>query len=629
MHRSRHALALALACLALGLLDVARASLRSPLSIDLWLTLVAWLVATGAALTIAGPLLWLRMQIVRTLPARFWFAIGALDGAFVGHYGLMREKTASVPRARLELIAYSCVVVGAAVAAVAPRVSRRILPWLSLASALGVLAVAELLPAREKQWLRFALDMVALGGLATALDHLLEARVRRALPARFIGPSLLACALASHGTLHEAEQVRRFVFDFAAHSQAFLWPLREYTPAPRGRDPALGPVACAKAGFSARPAPAPLRAATRTGAARGADVLMVSIDALRHDRVDTLPELWKAVGPHARFTRAAAPAPHDELALGAGPRRDRASDPVRRALAFRDGAPRRAAHDRRGARRAGVSSRAGTHAPLLPPEEGHEPRLRARADGRLRRNHDQKEGRVPDRARGDRVRTGRRDRGADGEATPAVGARHGDPRAISVGRGEGPISHGGQIHACRDLAPKAAAFVARFRAARAGRPLIVAVFGDHGEEFGEHGGNFHSTSVHAEQARTVFALAAPGVGDATIDAPISHSSLPATLLDLLGEAPAPSFTEPSLLPCLDDRAQCPRVAVTQMVGEGNPIGYTVDRYRLVADPRRALERLYDTERDPGEAHDLSREEPETFEKVRAMALEYDRARCVD
>jgi hypothetical protein len=187
--------------------------------------------------------------------------------------------------------------------------------------------------------------------------------------------------------------------------------------------------------------------------------------------------------------------------------------------------------------------------------------------------------------------------------------------------GVGPTSIDGQRAAVREV-DRVVARAIRTHRARRGRPLVVAVFGDHGEEHGEHGGRFHSSSVHAEQVRVGMLLAGPGVPSATIDAPVGIAALPATIVELLGVETPATFVEPSLLACTRGDGACPVLAVSELRPRG-AIGYTGVRYRLIDHPRQGVERLYDADTDPYERHDLAAERPDALAAMRALAREWD------
>jgi hypothetical protein len=180
--------------------------------------------------------------------------------------------------------------------------------------------------------------------------------------------------------------------------------------------------------------------------------------------------------------------------------------------------------------------------------------------------------------------------------------------------------------AVRDTAERLKRLLEDFTRAR-GRAPIVAVFGDHGEEFGEHGGDFHATSVHAEQVRVGFMLAAPGVLPAArVDAPVSIASIPATLLELLGIAAPASMSEPSLLSAIQGESAWPELAVSELpVGTRRLLAYTGRRYRYLHDPVHATELLFEMQSDPYEQRDLSQREPAALQRMRALARAWDEA----
>src|SRR5579872_162764 len=77
---------------------------------------------------------------------------------------------------------------------------------------------------------------------------------------------------------------------------------------------------------------------------------------------------------------------------------------------------------------------------------------------------------------------------------------------------------------------------------------LVVITSDHGESFGEHGLVSHGTSLYREQLWVPLIYWWPGHVPAgqRIERPISSASLPATILDLLGEPDRKDFPVPSL-----------------------------------------------------------------------------------
>lgn len=78
--------------------------------------------------------------------------------------------------------------------------------------------------------------------------------------------------------------------------------------------------------------------------------------------------------------------------------------------------------------------------------------------------------------------------------------------------------------------------------------LLVIVTSDHGEAFGEHGWYLHGKSLYREETRIPLVVWWPeGVPAGTrIARPVSHASIPATILDLVAGPEAATFGSPSL-----------------------------------------------------------------------------------
>lgn len=73
----------------------------------------------------------------------------------------------------------------------------------------------------------------------------------------------------------------------------------------------------------------------------------------------------------------------------------------------------------------------------------------------------------------------------------------------------------------------------RADAARWARTIVVAT-GDHGEEFGEHGGTEHATSCHIESVHVPLVVRIPGEAPERIDTPVGLVDIAPSLLELVG-----------------------------------------------------------------------------------------------
>lgn len=66
---------------------------------------------------------------------------------------------------------------------------------------------------------------------------------------------------------------------------------------------------------------------------------------------------------------------------------------------------------------------------------------------------------------------------------------------------------------------------------RASRPeTVVIVTADHGEEFGDHGGRYHGTTVYEEQVRVPLVVSAPGLAPRRVEEPVQLVDLLPTVL---------------------------------------------------------------------------------------------------
>jgi hypothetical protein len=381
-------------------------------------------------------------------------------------------------------------------------------------------------------------------------------------------------------------------------------------------------------GGDGRPAPRPPSARASLAGARPPDVLLLSIDSLRWDVADGLTALPRAIGPHARFTRAVSPSAKTTNTLAAvmrgRPMRQLRLEPiegVRGQTLWRDRSPT-LGH---------VLAARGHRVVMVPTDSYLDPRY----------------GVAPGfeavyaaayEARGlgltwspfarDRMKTAPALevllRVARTTPAPLCAWVHAMEPHFPFYRADGkkgPWSVAGLRASIRDLDAPLARFVDELARIRGRRPL-VAIFGDHGEEIGEHGGSAHGSSVHAEQVRVGLWLGGPGVPEGVFDAPVTIASVAPTLLELAGAEVPASMTEPSLLPALQGRAPWPSVAVSQSATGGRDwLGYTGPRYRLLVEHEHDLTELYDADRDPLERHDVAAENPRALrEALRAARL---------
>lgn len=146
---------------------------------------------------------------------------------------------------------------------------------------------------------------------------------------------------------------------------------------------------------------------------------------------------------------------------------------------------------------------------------------------------------------------------------------------------------------------------------------LIVVFGDHGQAFQEHPGNFaHTLFLYEENLHVPFALVLPRNPLTTpLHAPQRGSlrDLAPTVLALLGLAPDPlheghSLLEPRSPPVVsftDHRALQFAVHASDAAGD----------WKLVLDRDANRPELYDLTKDPGEQHDLAAREPKVTTRL--------------
>lgn len=155
------------------------------------------------------------------------------------------------------------------------------------------------------------------------------------------------------------------------------------------------------------------------------------------------------------------------------------------------------------------------------------------------------------------------------------------------------------------------------RAMRESRPnAVVIVTADHGEEFEEHGGQFHGTTTYEEQVRVPLLVIGPGVeAGRTLGLAVQTVDIFPTLLTALGGLRSPTVRGGDLGPVLsglvDDERGLAWVEADEyeMLAEGP--------YRLVCERTSAACQLFDVTTDPLEQRECSAEHRGDFKRLRS------------
>jgi arylsulfatase A-like enzyme len=152
--------------------------------------------------------------------------------------------------------------------------------------------------------------------------------------------------------------------------------------------------------------------------------------------------------------------------------------------------------------------------------------------------------------------------------------------------------------------------------------LILA--SDHGESVGEHGIRGHGWDIYEHAMRAVLIMRLPGVLPAGVRPArrVLLDAIAPTVMDVLG-IEGSEIPGQSLRPLWDDGTPPPHPDPVYMetllpvLRENRPevLGVLDGKYKLITKPRIDRSWLYDVESDPGELRDLSAERPDVVKEL--------------
>jgi len=165
------------------------------------------------------------------------------------------------------------------------------------------------------------------------------------------------------------------------------------------------------------------------------------------------------------------------------------------------------------------------------------------------------------------------------------------------------------LHVDRELAR-----LIRELEARLSRELVIAVTSDHGEEFRDHGGVYHGSTLFDEQVRVPLLLRVPGLAPARFAAPVESIDVAPTLLGAVG-APVPASMRGRDLRALATGKASAGPVFSAVLTKRMALSWP---YKLIADLRFGLFELYDLAHDPQERKNLAGQEPERLRAQREL-----------
>ena len=163
---------------------------------------------------------------------------------------------------------------------------------------------------------------------------------------------------------------------------------------------------------------------------------------------------------------------------------------------------------------------------------------------------------------------------------------------------------------------------------------VVVITSDHGEEFFEHGGLGHATSLYAEMLNVPWIIRVPGgaAGNRILDL-VSQADLTPTVLDLLG---LPGLAG------IDGHSRAGLVVGGRRAGPTTPLyaqirtplsrrsSLQVGQLKVIRGDTTTVRRkapsewqLFDLDEDPGEQRDLAGQHPDRLQELRGRLTEYE------
>jgi arylsulfatase A-like enzyme len=144
---------------------------------------------------------------------------------------------------------------------------------------------------------------------------------------------------------------------------------------------------------------------------------------------------------------------------------------------------------------------------------------------------------------------------------------------------------------------------------------VVAVLGDHGEAFYEHGFGAHGSELFGEVTHVPLIIHVPSRPAGRDTLPASSIDVMPTLLGILNLPPYPAYQGIDLAnhAARHDR---PLFSLTQ-TAMADEVSVQQDQWKLLFDLRHSLVRLYDLRDDPGETKDVASQFPQQREALMA------------
>ncbi|MGC8846304.1 MAG: sulfatase family protein, partial [Candidatus Hydrogenedens sp.] len=145
---------------------------------------------------------------------------------------------------------------------------------------------------------------------------------------------------------------------------------------------------------------------------------------------------------------------------------------------------------------------------------------------------------------------------------------------------------------------------------------IFIILADHGEEFWEHKGVGHGTSLYEEQIRIPVIIHGRGIKSEKIDTPVSIAGFAKTVVSLIDLPPCSQFEGPNLLKEVDKNTIIEMVTWGSWKDMGlNLKGIMKYPWKLILDRTTNKIELYNLTEDPKELNNVSEKYPEIISEL--------------
>ncbi|MDX9723035.1 MAG: sulfatase-like hydrolase/transferase [Myxococcota bacterium] len=150
----------------------------------------------------------------------------------------------------------------------------------------------------------------------------------------------------------------------------------------------------------------------------------------------------------------------------------------------------------------------------------------------------------------------------------------------------------------------------------ASRPLVIAVTADHGEGLGDHGIRYHNRNFYRSLCQLPLIFVAPGAEPRRIVSPVSLNDMGPTFLNIAGAQPEPLHEGRSLADAIFlgqeslDRTIFHQAVYEQGGTNYEVFGLTTAEWRLFRDRLNNVIELYDAQNDPAESTNLATQRPD-------------------